>query len=129
MKRGGLNYIVGPLVKRTSQPCSNSISQTATWLSAAKWQEDSMQCLLRNRWWVVVGSFIGRGVDNGVVMAFTFGLFLKPVAAEFGWSRAQVAAALAIAGVTSALWSPIWGKLIDRFGIKPRHIQLRHNAP
>ena len=78
-----------------------------------------MQGLLKNRWWVVVGSFIGCGVDNGVVMAFTFGLFLKPVAAEFGWSRAQVAAALAIAGVTSALSSPIWGKLIDRFGIKP----------
>jgi hypothetical protein len=111
MKRGGLNYIVGPLIKRTSQPRSNKNSRAATGQSAAKWQEDSMQGLLKNRWWVVGGSFIGCGVDNGVVMAFTFGLFLKPVAAEFGWSRAQVAAALAMAGVTSALSSPIWGKL------------------
>jgi MFS family permease len=78
-----------------------------------------MQGLLKNRWWVVVGSFIGCGAHNGTVMASTFGLFLKPVAAEFGWSRAQAAAALAIAGVTSALSSPIWGKLIDRFGIEP----------
>ena len=78
-----------------------------------------MQGLLRSRWWIVVGSFIGCGVDNGVVMAFTFGLFQKPVAVAFGWSRAQVAAALALAGLTSALSSPLWGKLIDRYGIRP----------
>jgi hypothetical protein len=84
MKRCRLNYIVGPLIKRTSQPCSNKISRAATGHSAAKWQKDSMQGLLKNRWWVVVGSFIGSGVYNGIVMAFTFSLFLKPVPPSLG---------------------------------------------
>jgi hypothetical protein len=48
MKRGGLNYIVEPLIKPTSQPCSKKISQAATGHSAAKWQEDNMQGLLKN---------------------------------------------------------------------------------
>ena len=69
-----------------------------------------MQGLLRSRWWIVVGSFIGCGVDNGVVMAFTFGLFQKPVAVAFGWSRAQVAAALALAGAPSTWQLQINGK-------------------
>src|ERR1700730_9597528 len=85
-------------------------SRAATGHSAAKWQEDSMQDLLKNRWWIVVGSFIGCGVDNGVVMAFTFGLFQKPVAVAFGWSRAQVAAALALAGAPSTWQLQINGK-------------------
>ena len=33
----------------------------------------------RNPWWVVVGAVTGLFVCNGPVLAFTFGVFLKPL--------------------------------------------------
>jgi cyanate permease len=42
----------------------------------------------------VVGSVLGLIVGNGPILQFTFGLFLGPIAAEFGWERGTISAAL-----------------------------------
>ena len=41
----------------------------------------------KNPWWVVVGGVTGLFVCNGPVLAYTFGVFLKPLMADMGWQR------------------------------------------
>ena len=49
------------------------------------------------------------------LLVYTFGVFLKPLAAEFGWSRQAISAAFAIAALAVAACSPPLGLLLDRF--------------
>lgn len=71
-----------------------------------------------NRWWVVVGSVFGLLVGNGPIMQFTFGVFLLPLSKEFGWSRSSTSLALAIGLTVTAIFVPIAGRLVDRYGIR-----------
>jgi MFS family permease len=71
-----------------------------------------------NRWWVVFGSFIGQMVNTGVIVLFTFAVFLKPVSAELGWGRATLTSAMFLAGVIAALVAPVVGKLMDVYGVR-----------
>jgi len=71
-----------------------------------------------NPWWVVVGSVGGLFVCNGPVLAFTFGVFLKPLMADMDWSRAEASFALSFGGIFSALMVPVFGWLMDRSSIR-----------
>ena len=56
-----------------------------------------MKRLLKNPWWVVVGSALALTVSQGPILGFTFSVFLKPVTETFGWDRStfsNVAASL-----------------------------------
>ncbi len=77
-----------------------------------------MKRVFSNPWWVVVGATLGLIVGNGPITLFTFGVFLKPVTAEFHWNRETVALALAVAQTLSGLSTPVVGWLIDRWGIR-----------
>ena len=71
-----------------------------------------------NRWWIVVGSVLGLTVGNGPIMQFTFGVFLKPIAAEFRTDRGTLSAAILVGlGVTGVV-TPIVGALVDRYGVR-----------
>ena len=58
----------------------------------------------------------------GSLFVYTFSVFVKPLAAEFGWSREAISSGFAIAAVTLGFISPLLGRWIDRFG--PRRIIL-----
>jgi MFS family permease len=58
----------------------------------------------------------------GSLFVYTFSVFVKPLASEFGWSREAISSGFAIAAVTLGLISPLLGRWIDRFG--PRRIIL-----
>jgi hypothetical protein len=58
----------------------------------------------------------------GSLFVYTFSVFVKPLAAEFGWSREAISSGFAIAAVTLGVISPFLGRWIDRFG--PRRIIL-----
>jgi MFS family permease len=52
-------------------------------------------------------------------MVFTvFGLFLVPVATEFGWPRSSVSLVLLIVSVSGLVSFPIVGRAIDRYGAR-----------
>ncbi|MGA8027834.1 MAG: MFS transporter [Bryobacteraceae bacterium] len=51
----------------------------------------------------------------GSLFIFTFGVFLKPVAAACGWSRAEISTGFTAAVLAVALSSPFLGRLLDRF--------------
>jgi MFS family permease len=72
----------------------------------------------KNPWWVVFGAVAGLFVCNGPVLAFTFGVFLKPLMADMGWDRAQASFALSFGGIFSAVMVPVFGFLMDRWGIR-----------
>ena len=49
---------------------------------------------------------------------FAFGVFLKPLAEEFGWRRDEMAFAYTITNLTIVAVSLLLGLLIDRFGVR-----------
>src|SRR5450755_2500176 len=67
-------------------------------------------------WRVAAASAAGVFVSFSSLLVFTFGIFLKPVAAEFAWSREAVSLAFGIAAISIAVCSPGIGMLLDRFG-------------
>src|SRR4051812_37391705 len=44
-------------------------------------------------WWVVLAAGIGLALHAGPLIVPTFGVFLKPLSQEFGWSRTQLSLA------------------------------------
>src|SRR5512141_2014445 len=73
-------------------------------------------------WRVAAASATGVFASFASLLVFTFGVFLKPIAAEFGWSREQVSLAFAFAALMIAVCSPAIGALVDRYG--PRRVIL-----
>jgi MFS family permease len=54
-------------------------------------------------------------VSFASLLVYTFAIFLKPLAAEFGWSRGAVSAAFGVAAMAVAFCSPPLGWLLDRY--------------
>ncbi len=73
-------------------------------------------------WRVVLAACLGVMAGFGSLFVYTFSVFVKPLAAEFGWSREAISSGFAIAAVTLGLCSPLLGQWIDRRG--PRRIIL-----
>ena len=70
------------------------------------------------RWLVVLGSTIALVVSNGPIILFTFGVFLKPVSEELGWSRGTMSLGVSIALTLAGLATPLVGRMIDKWGIQ-----------
>jgi MFS family permease len=71
-------------------------------------------------WRVAGASSVGVFVSFASLLVYTFGVFLKPLAEEFAWSRESVSAAFGIAAMTVAACSPPLGYLFDR--VRPTRI-------
>src|SRR5262249_26044895 len=48
----------------------------------------------------------------------TLSIFVEPLTAEFGWSRAALSGAVSLGGVLAAMSSPLIGPLLDRHGAR-----------
>ncbi|MGO4329519.1 MFS transporter [Cupriavidus sp. 2TAF22] len=72
--------------------------------------------------WIYVGVILGAalGMMAGYAPLFnaTAGVFVRPLAAEFGWGRSQASLSYAASMFGLAIVSPIVGALMDRFGIR-----------
>lgn len=73
-------------------------------------------------WRVVLAACLGVMAGFGSLFVYTFSVFVKPLAANFGWTREAISGGFAIAAVTLGIVSPLLGRWIDRFG--PRRIIL-----
>jgi MFS family permease len=65
-------------------------------------------------WRVVAAS--GVGVFFSTLAFFTFGVFLKPLSQEFGWSRETVTTAYGALALAAAVSAPFIGRLVDIVG-------------
>jgi MFS family permease len=70
----------------------------------------------RSRWWIVAASVSALVVSQGSINLFAAGVFLKPVAHDLGFGRGEVATALGIANLASAIATPVAGWAMDRHG-------------
>ncbi len=72
-------------------------------------------------WWIVAVAFLTHGVATGTVF-YGFGVFLPVLIEHFGWTRAQAGFGFSLVSVGAAIYSPIVGRAVDRFG--PRPVQV-----
>jgi len=65
-------------------------------------------------WTVVMASFVGYSYL--ALMTGSLSMFIEPIGDEFGWGRTLVASGFAVASIFTALLSPFFGMVIDRYG-------------
>ena len=73
-------------------------------------------------WRVALAACFGVMAGFGSLFVYTFAAFVKPLGAEFGWSREVVSRGFGFAAITLGACSPLLGRWIDRYG--PRRIIL-----
>jgi MFS family permease len=72
----------------------------------------------QNRWWIVAASLIGNIVGPGPAVIFTVNVFMVPVTTELHWTRGMFSSALLASAVVSPVMTPLFGNLLDRYGIR-----------
>jgi len=70
-----------------------------------------------NRWWIVGASLIGMIVGPGTAVIFVTNVFMVPVTTELGWSRGLFSSGLLASAIASPIMTPLFGRLMDRYGI------------
>jgi MFS family permease len=74
---------------------------------------------LRRQAWLIVGlAMIGTMCCSTSVILINVGVFMKPLASTFGWSRGAIAISLSVGALSMAAANPFVGGLIDRYGVK-----------
>jgi MFS family permease len=71
-------------------------------------------------WWIVLAAFVCHAVNTGVIF-YTWGVFLTPLAHEFG-GRGPVANGFSVLQLAAAGYSVFVGRAVDRHGARPVEI-------
>ncbi|MEX2598362.1 MAG: MFS transporter, partial [Dehalococcoidia bacterium] len=66
-------------------------------------------------WWIL-GLSTAAGFFGGATSQAFFGIFLKPIEDEMGWSRSGIAGVVTVATLLGGVMSPFVGRLADRSG-------------
>jgi len=69
-------------------------------------------------WYVVAASAVGLACGIATTIVSTFGVFLGPIRAEFGWTQSETFAGLLVVTIASAALAPVVGGFVDRFGAR-----------
>ncbi|MGD0026915.1 MAG: MFS transporter, partial [Xanthobacteraceae bacterium] len=79
----------------------------------------TLASFFRNRWWIVFASVLGLIVGAGSINVFAIGVFMKPISDDLGLGRGVISSAAGMTSIISAIASPFFGKMIDKWGIRP----------
>jgi MFS family permease len=74
--------------------------------------------MAKNRWWVLVASFLGMACGPGPVLVFAMAVFMKPITEDLGIGRTLLSSASIVASLIGIAGPPSVGYLIDRFGAR-----------
>lgn len=72
----------------------------------------------RRAWFVVGSSTLAMTLSVNALVLTPYGIMIKPIGDEFGWSRSTVTGALSLFALTAALVMPLMGGLLDRYGFR-----------
>lgn len=67
---------------------------------------------------IILGAALGMLAGYAPLFNATAGVFVRPLAAEFGWGRSQASLSYAASMFGLAIVSPVVGVMMDRFGIR-----------
>jgi len=70
----------------------------------------------RKHWTLVMAAGIGFAFSS--IVSSSTGLFMQPLADEFGWGRTLTASGTSITAALTFFLSPLFGALVDRFGTR-----------
>jgi MFS family permease len=70
-------------------------------------------------WLVAAAAMVGLMFGPSTIVFLSFGIFIHPLEAAFGWSRPEVAIASTIVSYTAMVIAPLQGYLVDRYGTRP----------
>lgn len=73
---------------------------------------------LRRGWRIIAAALIGIAFGVTGLFFYSAGIFLKPVASQFGWSRTELSAVNVVAALTLAATAPFVGWIVDRIGAR-----------
>ena len=68
-------------------------------------------------WWIVSAMVVALMLGSGLTF-WSFTVYIPPLEAEFGWSRAQVSIAYSVEVLISGIAAPFAGRVIDRVGAR-----------
>lgn len=69
-------------------------------------------------WYIVAGAFLILAVNYGT--RYSFGIFLKPMSDEYGWSRSVVSLGVSFNMLAYSIFTIFIGQMVDR--VRPLHI-------
>jgi predicted MFS family arabinose efflux permease len=72
----------------------------------------------RRGWQTVLAAAFGACAGLTGLAFYTFGLFVKPLSHEFGWTRGQIGLGMTCITAGTVLCAPGVGLLTDRFGVR-----------
>jgi MFS family permease len=70
------------------------------------------------RWSIVAASSLAMVASQGPINVFATGIFIKPISLELGFGRGDIGTAIGISSIMTAVASPFFGRLIDRYGVR-----------
>ena len=82
-------------------------------------KEQAQIHITRKAWRMVLFSMLGTMCCSTSVVLINTGVFIKPLADAFGWSRGDIVLSLSIAAIAMAAANPFVGRLMDHFGVRP----------
>ncbi len=91
--------------KTESSPLGSTIHTSSETASNRNWG-----------WRAVLASALGMGFSQASVVVLSFGVFIYPLSAEFGWSRTEISFGLTISTLMLAAVTPVFGNLLDKYG-------------
>jgi len=68
-------------------------------------------------WWIIFAAFLILTVQAGTTF-YSFGMLMKPLMSDFGWSRMATSTAQTICSLCSAFSGLFVGRIIPRINIK-----------
>ncbi len=69
-------------------------------------------------WWIVAASSVIIFLGTGILF-YSFSVFVKPLQAQFGWSRTAISGAVAVWAVVYGFGGPLVGVLLHKYGARP----------
>jgi MFS family permease len=69
-------------------------------------------------WRSLLAAAIGNGSGLSGLSFYTFGVFVLPLSAAFGWTRGEVSTAASFLIIGTAITAPLIGSVIDRYGAR-----------
>jgi MFS family permease len=67
---------------------------------------------------VMLGCLLGTLLGSNFLTVSAVAIVMAPMTAQFHWSRAGISGAVTVLLWVGALMTAVWGRLIDRFGVR-----------